>query len=281
MSELKLLKKHKSFGGWVEFYSHPSSSTKTDMGFSFYRPPQAQSGKVPVLIWLSGLTCTEENFIAKAGAQRFASEKGIMVVCPDTSPRGTNIPGEHDSWDFGAGAGFYLNATTELWKNNYRMYDYVANELLELMKTEFPADMSRVGIFGHSMGGHGALTIALKNPGKFRSVSAFSPIVAPTQCPWGIKAFTNYLGEDRTTWNDYDSCELIKKATVKLPTLIDQGTNDEFLDTQLKPGLLLDVCKKFDYPVNFRMQEGFDHSYYFISTFIKDHIDFHDQNLST
>jgi len=280
MGPIELIKSHKSFGGSVDYYTHHSKSTGTGMRFSVFRPLGERHNKVPVLFWLSGLTCTEENFITKAGAERWASECGMMIVCPDTSPRGTDIPGEHDSWDFGSGAGFYVNSVTEGWRDNYRMYDYTASELPALIAYNFNADMERAAISGHSMGGHGALVIGLRNPGMFKSISAFSPIACPSECPWGQKAFTNYLGEDRELWKEYDASEIVKNMKVRTPVLIDQGTDDEFLDEQLKPEIFIRAAEDAGYPVKLRMQEGYDHSYFFIATFIKDHIEFHAKNLS-
>ncbi|VAX35364.1 S-formylglutathione hydrolase [hydrothermal vent metagenome] len=270
---ITLIKKNKCFDGFVEYYEHDSFSTQTQMKFSVFVP--ANNKKSPVLFWLSGLTCTEENFMAKAGVQQFANREGIIIVCPDTSPRGTNIKGEHDHWDFGSGAGFYVNATTELWKQNYRMYDYIVNELPELIASNFSADLLRLSIFGHSMGGHGALTIALRNPKMFKSVSALAPICAPMQCAWGQKAFTHYLGKDSNDWTNYDASELIKLAQIHVPILIDQGTDDEFLKEQLKTSVFENICKTAKYNVNIRFQKGYDHSFYFISSFIEDHINFH------
>ena len=229
---------------------------------------------MPVLYWLSGLTCTDENFMSKAGAQRVAAELGIAIVCPDTSPRGTDLPGEHDDWDFGSGAGFYVNATQEPWSRNYRMYDYVTQELPVLVNGHFPVN-DCCGISGHSMGGHGALICYLRNPGKYRSVSAFAPICHPSECSWGQKALSNYLGEERNEWVEYDTALLIGDATEKLPLLVDQGTADEFLSDQLKPGALEQACIASHYPLELRMQEGYDHSYYFIATFIEDHLRHH------
>lgn len=275
-----LRSKHICFGGSTEFYSHPSTACNSEMRFAVYLPPQAQSGPVPVLYFLSGLTCTDENFMTKAGAQRYAAEQGLMLVAPDTSPRGTGIPGEDEDWDLGTGAGFYVDATTDPWKKYYRMYSYVVDELPELIETFFPARMDRQGVFGHSMGGHGALICALKNPDRYRSVSAFAPIAAPTQCPWGQKAFRHYLGEDSDQWNAYDASELVK-TQVKLkesdrPILIDQGTADSFLaQKQLLPEVFAQACEEVGQPLTLRMQHGYDHGYYFISTFVGDHIRHH------
>jgi S-formylglutathione hydrolase len=229
---------------------------------------------VPVLWWLSGLTCTDENFMQKAGAQRLAAELGLAIVCPDTSPRGTELPGEHDSYDLGSGAGFYLNATQAPWSAHYQMYDYVSDELPALVREHLPVD-GRQSIAGHSMGGHGALVCALRNPGRYQSVSAFAPICHPAECLWGIKAFSAYLGEDRNDWVDWDATQLIPGATEQLPLLIDQGTDDEFLGEQLKPGSLEQACIATHHPLELRMQAGYDHSYYFIATFINEHLRHH------
>ena len=268
------------FGGSVAFYQHVSSTCNGPMRFSVYLPPQAKLDAVPVLYFLSGLTCTEENFMIKAGAQQFAAKYGLMLVAPDTSPRNTGIPGEDTDWDFGTGAGFYVDATTEPWRSHYRMYSYVTEELPALIAAQFPARSDRQGIFGHSMGGHGALICALKNPDRYLSVSAFAPIVAPIQCPWGQKAFTNYLGPDQNTWKDYDASELILTTQLANPILIDQGTADSFLETQLKPQVFEQACSKAGQPLTLRMQPGYDHSYYFIATFMEDHIRHHAEILS-
>ncbi|MGF1768561.1 S-formylglutathione hydrolase [Enterovibrio makurazakiensis] len=271
---------NRSFGGWHKQYTHTSRTLHCDMRFAIYLPPQAsESNKVPVLYWLSGLTCTDENFMQKAGALQLAAELGIAIVAPDTSPRGDNIPDDPDgAYDFGVGAGFYLNATEAPWNRYYYMYDYVVKELPAVIEGHFPVSDVKA-ISGHSMGGHGALTIALKNSDAYRSVSAFSPIVNPTAVPWGQKAFSNYLGEDTSTWLEYDACALIKKAETHLPMLIDQGDGDQFLHEQLKPENLLLAAEKAGYPLELRMQEGYDHSYYFISSFIDDHLRFHAQHL--
>lgn len=273
---LENISTNKSFGGWHKQYSHHSATLNCDMRFAVYLPPQIADGtKVPVLYWLSGLTCTDENFMQKAGAQRIAAELGIAIVAPDTSPRGEGVADDpQGSYDFGKGAGFYVNATQEPWNRHYQMYDYVINELPTLIESHFPVTKQRA-ISGHSMGGHGALMIALRNPERYRSVSAFSPISHPITCPWGKKAFTGYLGPDLETWKQYDSCELMKQTTDKLPALVDQGTDDEFLTEQLKPELLEAAAKKNNYPLELRMQEGYDHSYYFIASFIEDHLRFH------
>lgn len=261
------------FGGWQDVYRHSSDTLGCSMNFAVYLPPQAASRKLPVLYWLSGLTCTEQNFITKAGAQRYAAEHGLILVAPDTSPRGEDVA-DADGYDLGKGAGFYLNATQSPWSAHYRMYDYVVSELPTLIEANFPVTGARA-ISGHSMGGHGALVAALKNPGRYRSVSAFSPIVAPSQVPWGEKAFTAYLGDDRAAWKAWDTTALIAQAEERLPLLIDQGDADEFLAQQLKPELLREACEKAGHPLQLRMQSGYDHSYYFISSFIGEHIAYH------
>ena len=272
---LKVISEQRCFGGVMGYYSHPSTACSGEMRFSVYRPPQSQAGAVPVLFYLAGLTCTEETFMIKAGAQRLAAEAGLMLVAPDTSPRGAGIAGEDEDWDFGTGAGFYLDATAEPWAAHYNMYSYVTVELPALIAAEFPAREGTAGIFGHSMGGHGALTIALKNPGAYRSVSAFAPIVAPMQCPWGEKAFSGYLGADRKAWRAYDATALVANARFDGTILIDQGEADQFLDEQLKPELFEAACAAVGQPLTLRRQPGYDHSYYFISTFIADHIAHH------
>lgn len=248
------------------------------MRFSVFVPPQAERGPVPVLFYLAGLTCTEETFMIKAGAQRLAAELGLMLVAPDTSPRGVPLPGDSDSWDFGVGAGFYLDATQDPWSKHYRMYSYVTEELPALIAANFPADMTRQGIFGHSMGGHGALTIGLKNRNRFRSISAFAPIIAPMQVPWGQKAFTNYLGADTAAWKKYDACALvlgISEAARGPRILIDQGHADQFLARELQPERFEAACAQVGYPLTLRRHKGYDHGYYFISTFIDDHLRHH------
>ncbi len=261
-------------------FSHPSESCGGIMKCSVYLPPQAESSKVPVLYWLSGLTCTHENFITKAGAQKFAAELGLMLVAPDTSPREAGIDGEDDAYDLGTGAGFYINATQQKWASNYRMEDYIIHELPKIIETHFPVLKDRQGIFGHSMGGHGALTLALKYPDRFRSVSAFAPICAPSQCPWGEKGFSAYLGENREDWKEHDANELMKTSDMKIPMLIDQGSADDFLERELNFKLFEKTCERRNYPATFRMQEGYDHSYFFISSFIEDHLRFHSENLT-
>jgi S-formylglutathione hydrolase len=266
----------RSFGGVQGIYTHGSAETRCAMRFGVFLPPQAQAGKVPVLYWLSGLTCTEENFIIKAGAQRVAAELGVAIVVPDTSPRGLNLPGDAASYDFGVGAGFYVDATEDPWASHYRMYSYVSDELPRTIAANFPIDPSRAGIFGHSMGGHGALIIALRNPGAYRSVSAFAPICSPMRCQWGRKALTGYLGADRGQWRAYDATALIEDLGWNGPPLrVDQGTKDTFLDEQLKPELLEEACAQRGVRLDLRMREGYDHSYFFIASFIEDHLRFH------
>ena len=250
------------------------------MRFGVFLPPQAGAQRVPVLYWLSGLTCTEENFIVKAGAQRLAAQLGLALVVPDTSPRGLAIPGEAESWDFGLGAGFYVDATQPPWSRGYRMYSYVAEELPALIQSSFPVDGERVGIFGHSMGGHGALTIALKNPQHYKSLSALAPISSPMRCPWGEKALSGYLGPDRAAWREYDATALLEDRGWRgPPLLVDQGTSDPFLQTQLKPELLEEACRRARVGIELRLQEGYDHSYFFIASVIEDHLRFHSRNL--
>ncbi|WP_395375316.1 S-formylglutathione hydrolase [Marinicella sp. W31] len=276
---MEMTKSQACFGGEIQYYTHQSEANNAPMNFAVFLPPQIEDQTVPVLYWLSGLTCTEDNFMAKAGAQRIAAELGIMLVSMDTSPRNLDIPGENDSYDFGSGAGFYVNATQKPWSHNYHMYDYVSMELPRIIEAYFDVDPERKSIFGHSMGGHGALMIALRNIDVYRSVSAFAPIVAPTQCPWGQKAFRGYLGDDESAWADYDTCLLLPKATKIIPILIDQGTEDEFMSEQLMPEKFEQKSQVMGYPETLRMQPGYDHSYYFIATFIEDHLRFHAQYL--
>ncbi|MEM1113898.1 MAG: S-formylglutathione hydrolase [Pseudomonadota bacterium] len=272
---------NRCFEGQQLRLSHVSDSLGCAMSFSIYLPPEAETSDVPVLYWLSGLTCTDENFVHKAGAQRYAAEHGVAIVAPDTSPRGESVPDVPDgAWDFGLGAGFYVNATESPWSTNYRMYDYVSQELPALVAQNFPVDRGRTSIFGHSMGGHGALCIALRNPEQYRSVSAFSPIVAPTQCPWGEKALGNYLGPQREQWKAYDSCELIRGGAAQMPMLIDQGEADDFLAEQLKTELLEEACADMNYPATIRRQSGYDHSYFFIASFVGSHVAFHARQLT-
>ncbi|WP_059001415.1 S-formylglutathione hydrolase [Leptolyngbya sp. NIES-2104] len=271
---MERISKTKCFGGSIEVYSHRSTSCNAPMKFSIYLPPQAQERSLPVLYFLAGLTCTEENFMVKAGAQQFAAKHGLIVVAPDTSPRNTGIPDENDDWDFGTGAGFYVDATQSPWDQHYRMYSYIVDELPSLIAENFPTN-GRQGIFGHSMGGHGALICALKNPARYQSVSAFAPICAPMQCPWGEKAFSNYLGQDRSTWRSYDATELVQTSQFPRSILIDQGTNDQFLANQLLPEVFQQACESVGQPLTLRFQEGYDHSYYFIASFVEAHVQFH------
>ena len=277
---IEIVSSQKSFGGWHKRYKHRSEALGCDMVFAVYLPPQAeQAAKLPVLYWLSGLTCTDENFMQKAGAHRIAAELGMIIVAPDTSPRGPQVPGDPDgAWDFGLGAGFYINATQAPYAEHYRMYDYVVNELPALVEANFPASDVR-SISGHSMGGHGALVCALRNPGRYRSVSAFSPIAHPIECPWGEKAFSRFLGNDRSTWREWDATVLIETASERLPLLIDQGESDDFLEGQLKPAALKQAADKAGHPITLRLQPGYDHSYYFIASFIEDHLKHHAQAL--
>ncbi len=271
------LSEHRNFGGKTGFYEHPSEACSGEMRFSVFVPPQAAEERVPALFYLAGLTCTEETFMVKAGAQRLAAEHGLMLVAPDTSPRDTGIPGEDDDWDLGTGAGFYLDATREPWSAHYRMYSYVTDELPAILLEHFPAREGAMGVFGHSMGGHGALTLALKNPDLFRSVSALAPVVAPTQVPWGEKAFSNYLGPDRETWRAHDASELVRERpfTDGREILVDQGLSDGFLEEQLRPEIFESACSESGQPLTLRRHEGYDHGYYFVSTFAEDHVRHH------
>ncbi|WP_019531369.1 S-formylglutathione hydrolase [Dasania marina] len=265
---------NKAFGGWHKQYSHLSTVLNCSMRFAIYLPPQAANGdKVPVLYWLSGLTCSDENMMQKAGAQRIAAELGIAIVAPDTSPRGDDVAND-EAYDLGQGAGFYVNATQAPWSSHYQMYDYVLKELPELIEANFPVTNKRA-ISGHSMGGHGALTIAMLNPERYCSMSAFSPINNPINCPWGQKAFTAYLGKDQATWQKHDASVLMRQATAFIPALVDQGEADDFLQEQLRPETLQAAALASSYPLEIRMQEGYDHSYYFIASFIEDHLRFH------
>ncbi|WP_292040745.1 S-formylglutathione hydrolase [Massilia sp. UBA6681] len=274
---LELLSEHACFGGVQRFYRFDSTAIGLPMRFSVYLPPGAEGKRLPVLFYLAGLTCTEETFMIKAGAQRVAAQEGLILVTPDTSPRGAGVPGETDSWDFGAGAGFYVDATEAPWSQHYRMYSHIL-ELREQVVAQLPADPARVGIFGHSMGGHGALMMALRNPGLFRSVSAFAPIAAPMRCPWGQKAFGGYLGADQASWRQYDASELMAAMdTAPFPggILIDQGLADKFLAEQLYPEAFEEACARAGQPLTLRRHAGYDHGYYFISTFVEDHLRFH------
>lgn len=271
---LEMISQNKSFGGWHKQYTHRSDVLNCDMRFAVYLPPQASAETpVPVLYWLSGLTCTDENFMQKAGAQRIAAELGMAIVAPDTSPRGDDVA-DDPAYDMGKGAGFYLNATQPPWSSHYRMYDYVVEELPALIEATFPVTQQRA-IAGHSMGGHGALLIALRNPQRYSSVSAFSPITNPMNCPWGQKAFTAYLGNDRQQWTQYDASGLMAAAEHKLPALVDQGMADNFLQEQLKPEMLEQAAQLSGYPLQLRRHDGYDHSYYFIASFIEEHLRFH------
>jgi S-formylglutathione hydrolase len=278
---LELLSEHACFGGVQRFYKYDSAAVGLPMRFSVYLPPGLDAKRLPVLFYLAGLTCTEETFMIKAGAQRVAAQEGLILVAPDTSPRGAGIPGETDDWDFGAGAGFYVDATREPWARHYRMYSQIL-ELRELALAALPADPARVGIFGHSMGGHGALMLALRNPDLFRSVSAFAPIAAPTRCPWGHKAFSGYLGDDPAAWRAYDATELMAQsgaAPFPKGILVDQGLADKFLAEQLYPDAFEEACRAVGQPLELRRHPGYDHGYYFIQSFVEDHLRFHRRNL--
>lgn len=265
-------------GGWLHRIRHHSAVLNCDMVFAVFLPPAAEQDKVPALWWLSGLTCTDENFSGKAGAFRLAARLGMAVICPDTSPRGTDLPGEHDSYDFGSGAGFYVNATRSPWNQHYHMYDYVTQELPALARAMFPLSDAEA-ISGHSMGGHGALVCALRQPGRYASVSAFAPISHPMRCPWGRKAFSGYLGEDEAAWAAYDACALIAQGESKQPLFVDQGLADNFLNEQLMPDTLEAICQQHDHPLNLRRHAHYDHSYYFITSFINDHLRYHARHL--
>lgn len=280
-SDLETVSQARAFGGTQHVFRHPSAETGTPMTFAAYLPPAAEEGPVPVVWFLSGLTCTEENFTVKAGAQRVAAELGLALIAPDTSPRGDGVPDDPDgAYDFGLGAGFYVDATEAPWSANYRMRSYLERELPALVAGALPLDMGRQGITGHSMGGHGALTIALRDPSRFRSVSAFAPIVSPMNCPWGEKALGGYLGQDRAAWRAYDACALIEDGARVPAILADQGTADDFLEPQLKPELLERACAAAGIPLTLRRQDGYDHSYYFIATFIEDHLRWHAEALA-
>ncbi len=277
--DLEAVSKNRAFGGVQGVYSHDSAETGTEMTFSVYVPPHDEGAKLPVLWYLSGLTCTHANVTEKGEYRQACAEHGIIFVAPDTSPRGDSVPDAEDEYDFGKGAGFYVDATEEPWAKHYRMRSYIESELPALVAKNFPADMERQSITGHSMGGHGALTIGLRNPERFKSISAFSPIVAPSQCPWGEKALGRYLGEDRDAWREYDAVALIEDGQRHDHILVDQGTADDFYQEQLKTGLLALACKKAGMPATIRMQEGYDHSYYFISTFMAEHVRWHAERL--
>ncbi|NID03867.1 S-formylglutathione hydrolase [Luteibacter jiangsuensis] len=281
MSAIETVSEQRCFGGVQGFYSHDSEACGGPMRFALYLPPAAEQGPVPVLWYLAGLTCTAETFTIKAGAQRLAAELGLALAMPDTSPRDTGFPGATGDWEFGEGAGFYLDATEAPWNARFRMYSYVVDELPRLLAGRFPLDMGRQGITGHSMGGHGALTIALRNPGRFRSVSAFAPIVAPTRVPWGEKAFSRYLGDDRKAWERHDATALVRAgAGFEGTILIDQGEADGFLVSQLQPQRFEAACEDAGQPLDLRMRPGYDHSYYFIQTFVEDHLRHHAKALA-
>lgn len=283
MSNLQCIASNRHFGGWHKRYTHDSTSTQTAMTFAVYLPPQAENrSDLPVVYFLSGLTCTDENVMQKSGIQRVAAELGIVIVAPDTSPRGEGVADDPDgAYDLGLGAGFYINATQAPWDKHYRMYDYIVDELPALIEANFPVSQQR-SICGHSMGGHGALMIALKNSQRYCSVSAFSPITNPSQCAWGQKAFSNYLGDDQSQWLAFDSCELVKQCTSTdaVPMLVDQGEADDFYPDQLLTSHLIAVTEKKHYPAQIRLQSGYDHSYYFIASFIEEHLRFHSRYLT-
>lgn len=279
---MEIIERNRCFDGEQLRIRHHSQALSCEMIFALYLPPQASTKKAPLLWWLSGLTCNDQNFVTKAGSQRIAAELGIAIIAPDTSPRGDDVPDdENKAWDFGLGAGFYVNATQWPWAKHYRMYDYVQSELPALVAKEFAdrIDVSRQSISGHSMGGHGALTLAIRHPQQYKSVSAFSPIVAPTQCPWGEKAFSHYLGHDKTSWAEHDTCALITSRGFDKPLLVEQGLADNFLANQLKPELLEAACMKSGVKLTLNRREGYDHSYYFISTFFESHLRHHAEYL--
>lgn len=274
---MQRVESHACAGGVQEVWEHESKVLGCTLRFGVFTPGELPEDGLPVLYWLSGLTCSEQNFITKAGAQRYAAEHGVILVAPDTSPRGDDVA-DDEGWDLGKGAGFYVNATQEPWSKHYRMYDYIVDELPALVEERFPTNGKRA-ISGHSMGGHGALMIALKNPGRYTSASAFSPIVAPTKVPWGHKAFSAYLGDDRDAWKDWDTTELLLAGAPTLPMLVDQGLADSFFEEQLQTGHLVEAAQKRDAPVEVNLREGYDHSYYFVSSFIGDHVAFHARHL--
>ncbi len=275
MTDPATISEHACFGGVQGFYEHRSRECASPMRFSVYRPPQHGTRPLPVLYYLAGLTCTEETFAVKAGAQRFAAELGLILVSPDTSPRSPRLPGDDEHWDFGLGAGFYVDATQLPWSGHYRMYSYVVRELPEVIAARFGPLSGRQGIFGHSMGGHGALVCALRHPELYASVSAFAPVSAASRCPWGEKALTRYLGADRESWRSYDAAELARAKRYAGTLLVDQGSADPFLDQQLKPGLLREACRASGTPLELRMHDSYDHGYYFIATFMADHLRHH------
>lgn len=285
MTKIEVRSNHRCFGGEMVFATHKSEATGTDMMFSVFVPPQAKDGPVPVLTFLAGLTCTDETFMIKAGAQRLAAELGLLLVAPDTSPRGKDVPDDPEgAYDLGLGAGFYLDAVKEPWATHYRMESYITHDLPKVIAEHFPVDIERQGLFGHSMGGHGALTLGLKNPGLYKSLSAFAPISAPSQCPWGEKAFSAYLGQDRSLWSSYDAVSLmtdVRDVGQRPEILVDQGLADNFLEEQLHPHLLEEAARKSGYPLIVRRHEGYDHGYYFISSFMEDHLRHHKKHLSS
>ena len=276
----QILSEHACFGGVQRFYQHQSEVIGLPMRFAVYLPPQARQGPVPAVVYLAGLTCTEETFTIKAGAQRVAAELGLALLMPDTSPRGAKVPGEADAWDFGVGAGFYLDATQAPWARYWRMESYLMHEWLPMLAAQLPIAASRIGLMGHSMGGHGALTLALRHPGLFRSCSAFAPIAAPMQCPWGVKAFTGYLGEDRSTWASHDATALVQVGHKAPPLLVDQGEADKFLAEQLHPHLFEAACAAAGQPLVLRRHAGYDHGYFFIASFVEDHLRHHAEHLA-
>jgi S-formylglutathione hydrolase len=284
MPSLQLLSQHGCHGGSQRFYQHASTEIGWPMRFSVYLPPHTLTGEnCPAVMFLAGLTCTEETFMTKAGAQAIAAREGLILIAPDTSPRGANLPGDSEAWDFGVAAGFYLDATEQPWARHYRMHSYLIAELIPLLLSNLPIDATRLGIMGHSMGGHGALVLALRHPEVFKSVSAFAPISAPTQCPWGRKAFSGYLGSDKSSWSNYDATLLMQQQThAPFPNgiLIDQGLDDKFLAEQLHPDLFASACQQVQQPLNLRQQPGYDHGYYFINSFIEDHLMHHKERLT-
>ena len=280
MTNLETVSENKAYGGVQGVYSHESAETGTEMTFSVFVPDHEEGAKLPVLWYLSGLTCTHENVTEKGEYRQACAEHGIIFVAPDTSPRGDDVPDAEDEYDFGKGAGLYIDATQEPWRKHYRMRSYIERELPDVIAANFPVDMQRQSIMGHSMGGHGALTIGLRNPECFKSISAFSPVVAPSQCPWGEKALGRYLGEDRSAWRQYDAVALIEDGARHDNLLVDQGTDDQFFQEQLKTGLFALACKKAGVDAIIRMQEGYDHSYFFISTFMGEHIKWHAERLN-
>ena len=277
---MKTISTSTSFGGTQGVYSHASKATNCEMTFAVFIPPQAANAPCPALWYLSGLTCNHANVMDKGEYRLAAAEHGVIIVCPDTSPRGDDVPDDKDNWQFGSGAGFYLDATAQPWIKNYQMYSYITEELPDLIANEFPVDMKKQGIFGHSMGGHGALTIALKNSEAYKSCSAFAPIVHPSTADWASGAFQRYLGENQADWANYDACSLVDNGAKFPEFLIDQGKADGFLDDGLRPWLFEEACKKANIPLTLRMQEGYDHSYFFISTFMADHIEWHAKRLN-